>query len=239
MRMPNHEEHCLHSLKRYGVRGDEIHSWMDEPSSVAGSSHRDFRHNLTSLPVAIQMFQSIYGADIVENIFLDHLKADSEESRKREKRLHIENKWSESDDSYLRQNFYLYSDEELESYFINKSKKEIRVRRELLGLIKPKVILGKGLIFKLKRGQKISGSITVRGANNDIDFGLYYYKSNLNNSYPISPLERIINSKEYTYQIEMDGNYFFIINKLGIFSKKTVHFIYKIDEGTKIDLDLQ
>jgi len=84
--MPSHEEHCLHSLKRYGVRGDEIHSWMDEPSSVAGASHRDYRHNLASLPAAIQMFQILYGADMVENIFLDHLKADSEESRKQEKK---------------------------------------------------------------------------------------------------------------------------------------------------------
>ena len=34
--MPNHEEHCLHSEQRYGVRGDDIHAWMDEPCKIAG-----------------------------------------------------------------------------------------------------------------------------------------------------------------------------------------------------------
>jgi len=63
---------------------------MDEPSSVAGGSHRDFRHELGSLPAAIQIFGGKYGADMVENIFLDHLKADSEENRRREvERSHI------------------------------------------------------------------------------------------------------------------------------------------------------
>lgn len=91
--MPEHEEHCLHSEKRYGVRGDDIHSWIDEPSAVAVGSHRSFRHDLGSLPAAIQIFGSKYGADMVENIFLDHLKADSEENRKKEvERSHIEEK---------------------------------------------------------------------------------------------------------------------------------------------------
>src|SRR4030067_1418688 len=91
--MPGHEEHCLHSQKRYGVRGDDIHSWIDEPSAVAGALHRDYRHDLHSLPAAIQIFGSKYGADMVENIFLDHLKADSEENRKKEvERSHIEEK---------------------------------------------------------------------------------------------------------------------------------------------------
>jgi hypothetical protein len=89
--MPEHEEHCLHSEKRYGVRGDDIHSWIDEPSAVAGGFHRSFRHDLSSLPTAIQIFGSKYGADMVENIFLDHLKADSEENRKKEvEKSHIE-----------------------------------------------------------------------------------------------------------------------------------------------------
>jgi len=78
---PSHEEHCEHSFKRYGVRGDDIHSWMDEPSSVAGGNHRHFRHDINSIPIAIKQFGQKYGADMVENIFLDHLKADSEEER--------------------------------------------------------------------------------------------------------------------------------------------------------------
>jgi hypothetical protein len=93
--MPEHEEHCLHSEKRYGVRGDDIHSWIDEPSAVAGGSHRSYRHDLNSLPTAIQIFGSKYGADMVENIFLDHLKADSEENRKKEvEKSHLDEKLS-------------------------------------------------------------------------------------------------------------------------------------------------
>src|SRR5208283_1894275 len=80
-KMPSHEEHCLHSLKRYGIRGDDIHSWMDEPSQVSGATHRKFRHDLKSLPIAIKIFGKKYGDEMVENIFLDHLKADSEEDR--------------------------------------------------------------------------------------------------------------------------------------------------------------
>ena len=132
-----------------------------------------------------------------------------------------------------------YSDEEFEAYFKDKSKSEIRIRREYLGLIRPKIIPGKGLIFKLKRGQKISGSVTVTGANNDIDFGLFYYQGSMNDSYAVSPPERIINSKDFNYNIEMTGNYFFTINKLSIFSKKIAHFIYKLNEGTRIDFNLQ
>ena len=92
--MPGHEEHCLHSQKRYGVRGDDIHSWIDEPSVVAGVLHRNYRHDLGSLPIAIQIFGPKYGADMVENIFLDHLKADSEENRKKEaERSYTEEKY--------------------------------------------------------------------------------------------------------------------------------------------------
>jgi len=91
--MLQHEEHCLHSQKRYGIRGDDVHSWIDEPVAVAGASHRDYRHDLRSLPTAIQLFGQKYGADMVENIFLDHLKADSEENRKKEvERREVEEK---------------------------------------------------------------------------------------------------------------------------------------------------
>jgi hypothetical protein len=79
--MPNHEEHCLHSEERYGIRGDDIHAWMDEPSQIAGGGHRRYRHDLDSLPIAIRMFGEKYGNETVKNIFLDHLKLDSEEER--------------------------------------------------------------------------------------------------------------------------------------------------------------
>lgn len=80
--MPTHEEHCLHSERRYGVRGDDIHSWIDEPSQISGGGHRKYRHDLNSLDIAIQVFKGKYDEETIRNIFLDHLRADSEESRK-------------------------------------------------------------------------------------------------------------------------------------------------------------
>jgi hypothetical protein len=77
--MPNHEEHCKHSFERYGVRGDDIHSWIDEPSEIDGYNHRRFRHSVQDIPIAVKVFGVKYSAETVENIFLDHLKADSEE----------------------------------------------------------------------------------------------------------------------------------------------------------------
>lgn len=37
--MPNNEEHCQHSLKRYGTRGNDIHTWIDEPSRMYMGFH--------------------------------------------------------------------------------------------------------------------------------------------------------------------------------------------------------
>ncbi len=79
--MPSHEEHCAHSLKRYGVRGDDIHSWIDEPSQILGGSHRSERHDISSMETAIEMFGSKYGDNKVRQIFLDHLFLDSKEAK--------------------------------------------------------------------------------------------------------------------------------------------------------------
>jgi hypothetical protein len=79
--MPNREEHCLHSYERYGIRGDDIHSWIDEPSQILGGSHRNERHDVNSLDTAIRMFGNKYGDDAVRQIFLDHLYLDSKEKQ--------------------------------------------------------------------------------------------------------------------------------------------------------------
>lgn len=79
--MPSHEEHCQHSEKRYGVRGDDIHTWMDEPSFIMGSSHRDERHNpRRDLPINIKMFGNDYGEGVARQVFLDHILLDRKES---------------------------------------------------------------------------------------------------------------------------------------------------------------
>jgi hypothetical protein len=63
---------------------------MDEPSYVAGGSHRKYRHDFESLETAIRIFGAKYGDDIVRNIFLDHLRADSEEDKARAEKLQEE-----------------------------------------------------------------------------------------------------------------------------------------------------
>jgi small nuclear ribonucleoprotein (snRNP)-like protein len=245
--MPNHEEHCEHSLKRYGIRGDEIHAWMDEPSGVAGASHRSFRHDLSSLPTAIQLFGKLYGAETVENIFLDHLKADSEEARKHE--VETEGSlspkwWSQSDDEFLYQNFLTLSDDELEARFQTKSKTEIRKRREYLGLIRPKMLRRsrreqrvQRLVVNLKRGQKIYGTINVSGGNNDINFGIYTYQGRPASGLRPLQQERIVGSKSLEYTARVTGNLcFYFSNSFSFFTSKQIEFSYQLENGKKIKM---
>lgn len=77
--MPNHEEHCQHSMKRYGVRGDDIHTYLDEPCTVAGQGHREFRHDTKTIKLVGELFGPKYGRELAENIALDHITADHEE----------------------------------------------------------------------------------------------------------------------------------------------------------------
>jgi glycine cleavage system aminomethyltransferase T len=77
--MPDHEEHCQHSLKRYGVRGDDIHSYIDEPCKIARQGHRVYRHDTTTIKLVGQIFGAKYGSAFAESIALDHITADHEE----------------------------------------------------------------------------------------------------------------------------------------------------------------
>lgn len=78
--MPDREEHCRHSEQLYGVRGDDIHAWMDQPSYILGPSHREERHNYRrDLPIVLQIFGAKYGDDIARQIFLDHITLDTKE----------------------------------------------------------------------------------------------------------------------------------------------------------------
>jgi len=81
--MPNLEEHCARCLKRYGVEGRDIHSWLDEPSREYAASHRQFRHDTETVRLAGELFGSVYGKEIAENIALDHIMADHEEEIKK------------------------------------------------------------------------------------------------------------------------------------------------------------
>jgi hypothetical protein len=80
--MPNHEEHCQHSLRRYGERADDLHSWIDEPSKKWGQGHRQFRHDTETVKLAGKIFGDRYGRELAQNIALDHIMLDHEEDIK-------------------------------------------------------------------------------------------------------------------------------------------------------------
>jgi len=64
-------------MMRYGVTGDIIHTWMDEPVKIYGWSHRKYRHDCK---MKIPMFLvRQYGEDLARNVVIDHLLADKEE----------------------------------------------------------------------------------------------------------------------------------------------------------------
>lgn len=83
--MPNHEEHCQHSFNRYGVRGDDIHTFLDQPCKLAGRGHRTFRHDTKTIKLVGEMFGKKYGKTLAENIALDHITADHEETIRNDK----------------------------------------------------------------------------------------------------------------------------------------------------------
>lgn len=77
--MPSHEEHCQHSLKRYGKRFDELHHWIDEQSTLLGSKHRLYRHDPATTPV---IAKKLFG-EFADQACLDHIRLDDLEKRKK------------------------------------------------------------------------------------------------------------------------------------------------------------
>ena len=80
--MPSLEEHCEMTLKRYGVEGRDIHTWLDEPSREYAASHRQFRHDSETVKLVGELFGKTYGASLAENIALDHIMVDHQEEIK-------------------------------------------------------------------------------------------------------------------------------------------------------------
>jgi hypothetical protein len=77
-RLPNHDEHCAQSLKRYGRSFSELHTWMDEPCAILGSNHRKYRHDPFVTPSEAK---ALFG-DFADHACLDHIRLDELESRK-------------------------------------------------------------------------------------------------------------------------------------------------------------
>ena len=76
--MPNHEEHCADSLRRYGKIFSEVHRWIDESCTILGSSHRKYRHDPCVTPFEAK---AIFG-DLADHVVLDHIRLDEVESCK-------------------------------------------------------------------------------------------------------------------------------------------------------------
>jgi hypothetical protein len=81
--MPSHQEHCADSMKRYGKTFSEVHTWMDEPSLILGSAHRQYRHDPYVTPIEAK---AIFG-DFADHVCLDHIRLDEQENRKRANEL--------------------------------------------------------------------------------------------------------------------------------------------------------
>ena len=81
--MPSRKEHCQDSLERYGKRFDELHKWMDEPSTMLARYHRIHRHDpVGTPPIAKRLFGELADQACIDHIRLDKL---GEKRLKREK----------------------------------------------------------------------------------------------------------------------------------------------------------
>lgn len=74
--MPSREKHCQDSLRKYGKRFDDLHSWMDNPRQMLGRQHRMFRHDPKTTP---QEAKTLFG-EFADHACLDHIQLDMERS---------------------------------------------------------------------------------------------------------------------------------------------------------------
>ena len=81
--MPNLDEHCRNTLKRYNIEGRDIHSWIDDPCKKYSGSHRQFRHDTETVKLVGNLFGKTYGITLAENVALDHIMLDHDEDIKK------------------------------------------------------------------------------------------------------------------------------------------------------------
>jgi hypothetical protein len=177
---------------------------------------------------------------MVENVFLDHLKADSEERRKQDEELKESGfspyRWTQEEDDYLIQNVLKKTDEEFEADLKSKSKSAILKRRKYLGLIRPKIIKRTShhrreqrLVFKLDRGQRFFMNMEIAGGNKDIEFSVTDLKT-----YQIGT-QRICGTKNIEFTPEVSGNYSFCFsNAFSLITSKKVTISYHLENGREI-----
>jgi hypothetical protein len=143
MNMPNHEEHCEESRRRYGKPFSELHRWMDEPSLMLGTDHRMYRHNPYKTPLEARR---IFGEN-ADHACLDHIRLDElgdtkppeEEGKKKTMKLKYK-------DLIDKVNKYHYKNEPI--YFeaiadleeLRKDLTKLDDTKHLIGIVKPFLI---------------------------------------------------------------------------------------------------
>ena len=76
--MPSFEEHCLHSLVRFGRDWAPVHKWLDELAGRPphGMRHRKFRHHLAGIEEVRQKWGS-QAAEVAKDHIVADLKMDA------------------------------------------------------------------------------------------------------------------------------------------------------------------
>ena len=198
--MPNFEEHCQHSLKRYGYRGEKIHRFLDKPSRRYGCSHREFRHDSETVKLCGKMFGEFYGSRIMaENIALDHIMLDHEEEIKNrnEEKEQIDRGFTEEErrQFHLQYLVGLRRRKEQLALQLKDYKKRLELERKALKL-HPYVISFCDLVFLIYTA--IKGILKIEALIFVFIISLIIlYTFNIVRKKEISKLELMIENKEY------------------------------------------
>lgn len=79
--MPPVNEHVAHSNKRIGVKGTEIHKWIDALFGTYHTHHRRYRHDFASCMKEIVIVRpdliEKFGIAVTEKVVKDHIDFDN------------------------------------------------------------------------------------------------------------------------------------------------------------------
>ena len=143
MNMPNHEEHCEESRRRYGKSFSELHRWMDEPSLMLGTDHRMYRHNPYKTPLEARR---IFGENS-DHACLDHIRLDEvggtkppeEEGEKKTAKLKYKD-LVDRVNKYHYRNEHIYFEAIADLEELRKKLTRLDDTKHLIGIVKPFLI---------------------------------------------------------------------------------------------------
>lgn len=151
--------------------------------------------------------------------------------------------WSILDDEFLFKHFLSMDDNSLAENIKGKSNSDIRKRRVVWGLIRPRIMERTSnesrvqrIVFELKKGQRLLCEIKVSGGNGDVQYSVFYYEARLHSYTPKNP-EVIRHSKAVSYEIDKSGDYcFYFSNTFSWVTKKTIDFAYQLENKKVVTL---